>query len=166
MRRRWPVLLALAASALAVAAGDYVFIRGPRTLQVLQSIPDLPLTALRLRLPPTLLTIASSLPSATHAFALSVLTGLVLPASRSFILPACAFWGTVDTAFELLQGDASFISRMTENRAAVSVIHAYFSNGVFDSCDVAGIWIGTAVAGLALYMFTRAPVVSTTHDAF
>jgi len=145
-------LLFLAGCALGIGASVYVFIRGPETLYVLQWFGDLPRLAPWVHASGDLRALVSMLPSATHAFAFSLLTALLLQPGRYAVIHACLLWGIIDSAFECLQAGKSFLGAHGADELLPRVAHAYIANGVFDWFDIGAIWIGVGLAALTLQL--------------
>lgn len=149
------VTLTLALASLAAGAAVYLLVRGPASLYILGSGEFA--TTFRLPSTPGIRTIANSLPAAAHAFALSLLTALVLPPRH--YLRACAAWLLVDTAFEVVQAAKTLEQLLHHAGVVPSIVHAYIAYGVFDWFDVAAIWIGAGSAALVLR-----PLAQASHN--
>ncbi|MDH3421199.1 MAG: hypothetical protein OEM78_17150 [Gammaproteobacteria bacterium] len=100
-----------------------------------------------------------SLPTFTHVFAFSVLTGLLLSGTRRAALAACLSWFTLDTAFEVGQHAAvagklmACIPSGLESAPVLRHTRDYFMNGTFDPWDLLSIAVG-AVAAYAVILWT------------
>lgn len=112
--------------------------------------------------------LGGSLPSLAHAFATSLLTCLLLPASRTMHIAACGAWAIIDSAFEVLQHpmvwppavvllNQTHASWLLPNRVA-----AYLVRGTFDPCDLAACWIGALAALAFAFARLRPPPVTRT----
>jgi hypothetical protein len=75
--------------------------------------------------------VLSAVPSVIHAFAMPLLTAACLRLRRRQVVMACVTWGAIDLVFELGQ------------RSGISL----FPGGTFDPLDLAGVLLGTTLAG-------------------
>jgi hypothetical protein len=142
----------LAAGALGLAAGVYLLVRGPETLYIIRTIVGPSFSpGFRLGMPHQVRSAVTSLPTAAHAFAFSLLTAPLLPRGRRAIWHACLFWACIDSGFEFLQAAHSCPFGLSAgDNILVRVACAYVSNGAFDWLDIASIWTGAGLAFLAL----------------
>jgi hypothetical protein len=139
-------LLAVAACALSIGISVYLFFRDTRELYIIEAF-HIPLISFRSLLPDNLKLVTASLPTATHAFALSLLTAPLLRSRRHPVGLACLLWACIDTAFEFLQLAHSCPSALSRSGDAFSAVAcAYIANGTFAWLDVFSIWLGAAMA--------------------
>jgi hypothetical protein len=139
-------LLAVAACALSIGVSVYLFFRDPRDLYILNAFHISPVSIPSL-LPDHLKPVTASLPTATHAFALSLLTAPLLRSRRHPVGWACLFWACTDSAFEFLQLAHSCPSALFRSGDAFSAVTcAYIAHGTFAWIDVFSIWLGAAMA--------------------
>jgi hypothetical protein len=143
----------LALCVLGLGAATYFCVRDLDSLFLLQLVapPSLLPPGLRLAVPRALTSALGSLPSATHAFALSLMTAPLLCPSRHAVVGACALWACVDIVFELFQATdpCSAAWTMTDN-GLVRMACAYASRGTFDRLDVISIVAGASRAFVTL----------------
>jgi len=101
------------------------------------------------------------LPEFAHVFAFSLLTALILGASRRALLASCLSWWAIDSLFEIGQHPAlaSTISdALPKWFARVPFLdHAggYFIHGTFDARDLFAIAAGAVAAALTLMLLLR-----------
>ena len=139
-------LLAMAACALSIGISVYLFSRDTKELYIIQAF-HIPLISIRSFFPDNLKLVTASLPTATHAFALSLLTAPLLRSWQHPVGCACLFWACTDTIFEFLQLAHSCPSALARSGDAFSAITcAYIINGTFTWLDVFSIWLGAAIA--------------------
>jgi len=133
---KWLPLLAMAACALSIGISVYLFSRETKELYIIQAF-HIPLTSLQSFFPDNLKTVTASLPTATHVFALSLLTAPLLRSRQHPVGWACLFWACTDTVFEFLQLAHSCPSALARSGDAFSAITcAYITNGTFAWLDV------------------------------
>jgi hypothetical protein len=75
--------------------------------------------------------VLSAVPSVVHAFAMPLLTAACLPLRRRHLAMTCLAWGVIDVGFELGQ----------------DIGIRFFPGGTFDPLDLAGVLLGTTLAG-------------------
>jgi hypothetical protein len=139
-------LLAVAACALSISISVYLFFRDTRELYIIEAF-HIPPIYIRSFLPHNLKLVTASLPTATHAFALSILTAPLLRSRRHPVGWACLFWACTDTAFEFLQLAHSCPSALSRSGNAFSAVTcAYIANGTFAWLDVFSICLGATMA--------------------
>jgi hypothetical protein len=83
--------------------------------------------------------VLSAVPSVIHAFAMPLLTAACLRLRRRHVLMACVAWGAIDVGFELGQ------------RFGIR----FFPGGTFDPLDLAGVLLGTTLAGAVGFAILR-----------
>lgn len=99
--------------------------------------------------------LGGSLPTFAHVFAFSLLSVVLLPRGRPFVLAACAFWLGVNLVFEWLQQPAwsqPVAAWLRLNAAALpgaEPLARYLLNGRFDLFDALAAVLG-ALAALAI----------------
>lgn len=97
------------------------------------------------------------LPSALHAFALALLSAVVLPRTGPARLRACAAWAVIDIGFELGQhaGVAPRLAAWLDAAGPAWLAGPparYFERGTFDPADVAGVVLGASSAAALLWL--------------
>jgi hypothetical protein len=138
-------LLTMAACALSIGISVYLFSRNTKELYITQYF--IPIISLRSFFPDNLKLVTDSLPTATHAFALSLLTAPLLRSWQHPVGWACLFWACTDTVFEFLQLIHSCPSALSRNADAFSAVTcAYITNGTFTWLDIFSIWLGATMA--------------------
>jgi hypothetical protein len=126
----------------------YALLRNPNALYTSKALGiALPSSSFRSCLPDELLSIADALPTATHAFAFSILTALFFPPCRETICRCCLFWARTDNGFEFLQMAHSCPAMLaTSDYSIARIACADMSKGVFDWLDIFSACLGAAIA--------------------
>lgn len=143
-------LAAAAIFALCIGGGVYVFARNPENLYVWQN-SEVPSWIAFGWAGSTWSSAVTTLPSAVHVFALSLVTAPLLRSNRYAISTACLLWACLDSSFEFLQLAKSCPLGLSEmDNFATNLACAYVVNGSFDWLDIACGWIGAGIAYLTL----------------
>ena len=97
------------------------------------------------------------LPSFVHPLAFSLFTAAVLKPSAATCWGACAFWGSVNVAFEVGQHPAlsspwtAALHGGAGDWAVVRSVLNYFLHGTFDPYDICAAALGALAAAVILY---------------
>jgi hypothetical protein len=139
-------LLAITACALSIGISVYLFSRDIKELYIIKAF-YIPFISLPSLFPDNLELVTASLPTTTHAFALSLLTAPLLWSRQHPVGWACLFWACTDTVFEFLQLPGACPSALSHSSDAFSAVTcAYIANGTFAWLDVFSVWLGAAMA--------------------
>ena len=158
---RWPAglvgtALAGAAATLLLCLGLYAWLRPAGSAYLLPASLTHPIHA-----SPMWRAVTGSVPSFAHAFALGVVTALLLPPRRRWIWLACGAWGLVDAALELAQMPrlattiAAALPAAFDQVPVLDHLGRYLVNGTFDAFDVMAAFAGACAAGLLLTRMLR-----------
>lgn len=96
--------------------------------------------------------LGGSLPTFAHVFAFSLLSVVLLPRGRRFVLAACAFWLGVNLVFEWLQQPAwsqpvaAWLRLNATALPGAEPLARYLLNGRFDLFDVLAAVLGALAA--------------------
>lgn len=143
-------LLALVGLALLAGVAVYAFDRPPGSAWFLPAAWSLGGSAHPLGV------VTGQLPEFLHVFAFSLLTAMLLPATRRAAWASCVAWWLIDSLFELGQHPklSPILAAATSGLRDIPLLgntSAYFARGVFDPLDLLAIALGALAAGVCIH---------------
>lgn len=147
-------ILIVGISSMLIGVMYYLAFRDPASLFIAKYLPsDFSLTLFSNNFAPSWANeVSGSIPTFVHAFSLPLFTALIAGSSAKVIFFSCITWASIDVFFEIIQA-VNIPSCYTNSRS--NIICNYIVNGVFDWNDIYSIILGSVLAFVFLWHFSR-----------